>query len=115
MTSHLTRRDFLTLAAGAATWGQGHIPLADARAPSAATDPVAGLSRPDQAPFDTVVVLMMENRSFDHLLGWLPGAKGRHHGLRFADSRGPVHETYPLAPEWQGCSLSDPDHSWQGS
>ena len=22
------------------------------------------------APFDTVVVVMMENRSFDHLLGW---------------------------------------------
>ncbi|MDQ1365139.1 MAG: Phosphoesterase family, partial [Acidimicrobiaceae bacterium] len=24
-------------------------------------------------PFDTVVVVMLENRSFDHLLGWLPG------------------------------------------
>jgi len=24
---------------------------------------------PEDAPFDTVVVLMMENRSFDHLLG----------------------------------------------
>jgi len=31
---------------------------------------------PHDAPFDTVVVLMMENRSFDHLLGWLPGADG---------------------------------------
>ena len=25
-----------------------------------------------------VVVLMMENRSFDHFLSWLPGADGRH-------------------------------------
>jgi phospholipase C len=25
-----------------------------------------------------VVILMMENRSFDHFLDWLPGAEGRH-------------------------------------
>jgi phospholipase C len=25
-----------------------------------------------------IVILMMENRSFDHFLGWLPGADGRH-------------------------------------
>jgi phospholipase C len=25
-----------------------------------------------------VVVLVMENRSFDHFLGWLPGADDRH-------------------------------------
>ena len=116
MTSHLTRRDFLTLAAGAAALEvQGPGQIAEARAPSAATDAAPGLSRPDQAPFDIVVVLMMENRSFDHVLGWLPGANGRQQGLRFADTRGTVHETYMLAPEWQGCSLSDPDHSWQGS
>jgi phospholipase C len=24
-----------------------------------------------------IVILMMENRSFDHFLGWLPGANGR--------------------------------------
>jgi len=38
---------------------------------------------PSDAPFDAVVVLMMENRSFDHLLGWLPGANGRQRGLAF--------------------------------
>ena len=32
--------------------------------------------KPHDAPFDSVVVLMMENRSFDHLLGWLPDADG---------------------------------------
>ncbi len=26
---------------------------------------------PSESPIDTVVVLMMENRSFDHFLGWL--------------------------------------------
>lgn len=76
-------------------------------------DPV--LPAPQDAPFDTVVVLMMENRSFDHVLGWLPGANGRQQGLRYVDAAGHVHETWPLAPEWQGCRFSDPDHTWQGA
>ena len=100
MTSNLTRRDFLALAAAGT---------------AAAGVKAAALPPPHEAPFDTVVVLMMENRSFDHVLGWLPGANGRQQGLSFADARGHVHETWPLAPEWQGCSFSDPDHSWQGA
>ena len=75
----------------------------------------SALGRPSDAPFDTIVVLMMENRSFDHVLGWLPGANGRQQGLRFIDTHGAPHSTYPLAPEWQGCQFTDPDHSWQGS
>ena len=38
--------------------------------------------------FDHVVVVMMENRSFDHLLGWLAGADGRQAGLRLHRSAG---------------------------
>jgi phospholipase C len=60
-----------------------------------------------------VVVLMMENRSFDHFLGWLPGADGRH-DLRFPAPDGNIYPNYPLAPDFQGCGYSDPDHSWQG-
>ncbi|MET0167046.1 MAG: alkaline phosphatase family protein [Vicinamibacterales bacterium] len=33
------------------------------------------------AKFNHVVVVMMENRSFDHLLGWLPGSDGMQAGL----------------------------------
>ena len=61
------------------------------------------LPLPDDAPFDTVVVLMMENRSFDHMLGWLPGANGRQKGLSYADENGVLHDTWPLAPDYQGC------------
>ena len=103
--TRLSRRDFFTLATGATALGlQGS---------ARASAPV--LPRPGDAPFDTVVVLMMENRSFDHVLGWMPGANGRQQGLRYTDASGAVHETWPLAPEWQGCKFSDPDHSWQGS
>ncbi len=60
-----------------------------------------------------VVVLMMENRSFDHFLSWLPGADGRH-DMTFLAPDGNVYPNYPLAPDFQGCGYSDPDHSWEG-
>jgi phospholipase C len=60
-----------------------------------------------------VVILMMENRSFDHFLGWLPGADGRH-DLTFLSTDGNFYRNYPLAPDFQGCGYSDPDHSWEG-
>ena len=39
------------------------------------------LPAPGTSGIDHIVVLMMENRSFDHYLGWLPGADGRQAGL----------------------------------
>jgi phospholipase C len=60
-----------------------------------------------------VVVLMMENRSFDHFLSWLPGADGRH-DMAYSSADGNVYPNYPLAPDFQGCGYSDPDHSWEG-
>jgi phospholipase C len=60
-----------------------------------------------------VVVLMMENRSFDHFLGWLPGANGRT-DMTYLAPDGNVYPNYPLAPDFQGCGYGDPDHSWEG-
>src|SRR5229473_3311014 len=60
------------------------------------------------------VVVMMENRSFDHLLGWLPNSDGRQRGLQYTDTSGTVHRTYHLAPDFTGCGHLDPDHSYQG-
>ena len=56
---------------------------------------------------------MMENRSYDHLLGWLPGANGKQTGLSYADAAGASHPTWHIAPDWQGWSYSDPKHDWQ--
>jgi phospholipase C len=58
-----------------------------------------------------VVVLMMENRSFDHFLGWLPHADGRH-DLEFTALDGSVYRNYPLAPDFQGCTTGA---GWTGS
>lgn len=67
---------------------------------------------PGRSGLDHIVVVTMENRSFDHLLGWLPGADGRQAGLAFEDRRGRSYSTYPLAPDFQGCGHPDPDHSY---
>ncbi|MDW3682172.1 alkaline phosphatase family protein [Cupriavidus sp. CV2] len=74
----------------------------------------AALPDPGQSGIDHIVVVMMENRSFDHYLGWLPGADGKQAGLSFADRNGKISSTYPLAPEFQGCAYQDPDQSHEG-
>jgi phospholipase C len=72
------------------------------------------LPTPRNMPIDTFVVLMMENRSFDHYLGWLPGADGRNEGLSYTDNAGATKGTHRLTPDFQGCDFLDPDHSWEG-
>jgi phospholipase C len=102
----VSRRAFLeqlTYGAGAAALGS--------RALAAQT---VALPRPSKSRIDHVVVVMMENRSFDHMLGWLPGADGQQSGLSYVDAAGVSHSTYPLAPDYQGCGHRDPDHSYGG-
>jgi phospholipase C len=70
--------------------------------------------RPHRTSLSHVVVVTMENRSFDHFLGWLPGADGRQAGLVYTDAIDVPHATHPLAPDFQGCGHVDPDHSWTG-
>jgi phospholipase C len=72
------------------------------------------LPNPASSGIEHIVVVMMENRSFDHFLGWLPGADGRQAGLKYTDRAGAVHRTYRLAPIFQGCQFADPDHSFAG-
>ncbi|MDB6034624.1 MAG: phospholipase [Verrucomicrobiales bacterium] len=73
------------------------------------------LPLPNKSGVDHIVVVMMENRSFDHYLGWLPGADGKQAGLSYVDRNGLVQFTFPLAPDYQGCDHPDPDHSYQGA
>src|SRR5204862_4965477 len=113
---YLRRRDFLGRAAmlGGLAAGMGMVLDPNTLvANAAAKQHKVALPSPRNLPIDTIVVLMMENRSFDHFLGWLPGADGRQAGLSFADSAGVEHSTYHLS-EFQGCAHPDPDHSWEG-
>lgn len=86
------------------------------------------------SPIDTIVVVMMENRSFDHYFGWLSGdqqyleAGRRRYGRDFtvaANNRqayvapdGRRHATHHLAGQQavndptRGCGHPDPGHGW---
>src|SRR5204862_1713529 len=95
---------------GAAAATAGARPLA-----RAALQGVTKLPPPGRSGIDHVVVVMMENRSFDHLLGWLPGADGKQAGLAYTDAAGVSHPTHALAPDFQGCAFHDPDHAYDGA
>ena len=114
---HLRRREFLQRTAVAAGLGAG---LATVLSPETLVAEAARrqrrirLPRPRNMPVDTIVVLMMENRSFDHYLGWLPDADGRQAGLSYVNRDGERLQTRRFAPDFQGCEHPDPDHSWDG-
>jgi len=107
----INRRDFLRAAAGAS---------AAASAGRSGWDVLRAASRdlalppPSRSGIEHVVVVTMENRSFDHLLGWLPNADARQAGLSYTDAAGVQHTTHPLARDYTGCGHPDPDHSYNG-
>jgi len=52
----------------------------------------ASPKRPD---IQHIVLVMMENRSFDHFLGWAPGADGEQAGLTQRHRARPVRRVQP--------------------
>jgi len=105
--STLTRRQLLTGTAAAAAG------LAVTRASAASFPTSASLPAPAASGIEHIVFLCMENQSFDHYLGWLPGAHARQAGLSYADDHGVRHATHHLT-EFQGCGFNDPDHPYAG-
>jgi phospholipase C len=104
-----TRRDVIRQAAGLAGVAAVGATLPRHFAQAATTS----LPDPASSGIDHIVVLMMENRSFDHMLGWLPGANGVQAGRTFLDNDG-APQTSHLLTKFQNCSSSDPDHSFGG-
>jgi phospholipase C len=101
----------LVLASGAAalapSWPFSKVASARAALPN--------LPSPGNSGIDHVVVVTMENRSFDHFLGWLPNADGKQAGLTYVDNQGIAHPTYSLSGDNTGCPHPDPDHSYDGA
>src|SRR5919198_162836 len=112
----MRRREFLarTAALAGAAGLATALPAEGLISRAAQLEASAALPSPRNMPIDTFVVLMMENRSFDHYFGWRADADGRNAGLKYPDDGGALHPTHPLAPDYQGCGFGDPDHSWEG-
>ncbi|HEX4530282.1 MAG TPA: alkaline phosphatase family protein [Acidimicrobiia bacterium] len=134
------RRDFLraagAVAGGVALGGRSALgALAPRRLPRKRLPQGRLLdTQPSDCPIDTVVVLMMETRSFDHYLGWLGGdehylERGRSRygkkftvdaktDLTYVDAVGTVHHTRhlvrgPAEPQpFRGCGHPIPGHDW---
>lgn len=62
-----------------------------------------------EAGIDHIIVVMMENRSYDHLLGWLPGGAVVGPDVTYRDDAGVEHERYRY-PNWVSCGEEDPGH-----
>jgi phospholipase C len=105
----ISRRTLLGAAgvAGALTATGGYRLLGDS------ADAATTLPLPADSGIEHVVVLMMENRSFDHFLGWLPGADGQQAGLTYLDRYRVPHDTHHLTVT-SSCGFQDPDHSYEG-
>jgi len=131
----MDRRDFLrtTGAIGAAAaLGGGALLGCDDESSTTAGSILDG--SPGDSPIDTIVVLMMENRSFDHYYGWLgtddayleAGRRrfGKHFhvdgrlDLEYPDPTGTKVGVrhLPTNPDeanpWRGCGHPDPGHGW---
>ncbi len=85
------------------------------------------------AGIDTIVIVMMENRSFDHWLGWLSkdtaylqaglSRYGKHFDIdasnqqTYSGANGPESTQHMvgwnyLSDPYRGCDRSDPNHGW---
>jgi phospholipase C len=65
----------------------------------------------DDIPIDHVIILMQENRSFDHYFGMMPGVDGIQGGASNPDASGaPV-----AAFRTDEYCVRDPNHNWNGS
>jgi phospholipase C len=74
------------------------------------------LPDPADSGIDHIVVMMMENRSFDHFLGWVPGAQAKQQ-ISAPDRAGVMQPSYPMLEghpsPWQGCGSADPNHGYE--
>ena len=115
-----TRREFLErtaygagLAGMSALWPASTI-LAEAAEAAART---SGMPAPRNVPIDHFVVLMMENRSFDHYFGWVAGADASQQ-QSYTDPAGNAVPTRHFSTlgsggmEYKSCGHPDPGHGW---
>jgi len=103
----ISRRDFVARMAIAT--GAGLLGCSNSSEPDPDPDPIVT----EPGTLDHIIVVTMENRSFDHLLGWVPGANGRPAGLSYRDLNGVAHSPQHLT-RFDSCGLADPNHSFQG-
>ena len=74
------------------------------------------LPNPEDSGIDHIVQVMMENRSYDHMLGWVPKSNGIQNQV-FVNNNGEEVPTFHMGnsdPDYgfQGCGWEDPSHGY---
>jgi phospholipase C len=74
------------------------------------------LPNPEDSGIDHIVQVMMENRSYDHMLGWVPKSNGVQNQV-FLNNNGEEVPTFHMgnsdpAYGFQGCGWEDPAHGY---
>jgi len=118
--SDLSRREFLERTAWAAGLaGAAGLPPSALLAEAAeAGYRHAPLPPPRNVPIDHFVVLMMENRSFDHYFGWASHDADASQRQTFPDADGTQVATRHFSTlgtggmQYKGCGHPDPGHGW---
>ncbi|WP_322056418.1 alkaline phosphatase family protein [Paraburkholderia sp. J63] len=81
--------------------------------------PRPSLPVPASSGIDFIVLVTMENRSFDHFMSWVPGAEGMPSNQQFTDAFGTPQTPFPLSANsaygYQACAYNDPNHSYAGA
>ncbi len=111
----MDRRTFVKGALAAATVSPVNLALPSLRAGR----------RPARSPVEHLVVVMMENRSVDHFLGWYGAENEEYDGIQDASFRdlrqgadGPMMDTASWGARghqnFHGRGFADPSHGWTG-
>jgi len=120
MESDLSRREFLERTAWAAGLaGATALPASTILAEAAeANDGADPLPKPRKIQIDHFVILMMENRSFDHYFGWASDEADAIQQQSYPDPTGtrvPTRHFSTLGTggvQYKGCGHPDPGHGW---
>ncbi len=113
----IRRRAFVEgiLATSAAAIGCGGKRVSVPVTPPSPAPGFTNLPSPESSGIDHIVVVTMENRSFDHFLGWLPNANGwasQQPALTFTDTSGRAYPPQNLGSDYDGCGHPVPDNSY---
>ncbi len=84
-----------------------------------AASQVRPLPDPNTSGLDHIVFMMMENRSYDHYLWWLPGGDGLRDQTFIDPETGEAKQTEDWGvggrEDFHGCADGDPHHGWGAS
>jgi len=114
----LSRREFVERAAcTAGLAGMAASLPASLLLSQAAKAQAVPLPLPQNLPIDHFVIVMMENRSFDHYFGWMSDVADGVQAQQFPNPQGTQVPTRHASSfgdaQWQGCGHPDPGHGWE--